>query len=69
MPLYEYKCNSCAKEFEYLTTSVKAAEEVKCPSCGSSDVKKLISAGVVRPGAPSGLNTFGGSCGGGGGFT
>lgn len=69
MPLYEYKCNSCNKVFEHLTTSVKATEEVKCPSCGSSDIKKLISAGVVRTGAPSGLNTVGSSCGGGGGFT
>ncbi|MBM9520432.1 zinc ribbon domain-containing protein [Desulforhopalus vacuolatus] len=69
MPLYEYKCNACNKEFEYLTTSIKAAEEVKCPSCGSSDVKKLISSGVVRPGALSGLKTAGSSCGGGGGFT
>ena len=41
MPIFEYKCNKCGKEFEELVGS--SDEEVKCPGCGSSDVEKLFS--------------------------
>lgn len=43
MPIFEYKCNECAKEFEIIQLAGRK-EEVKCPDCGCADVKKLISA-------------------------
>ena len=45
MPLYEYKCKKCEKEFQSITT-VKKREHSKCPYCGGSG-KKLPSTGVA----------------------
>ena len=43
MPIFEYKCNQCEKEFEKL---VFAGEEnnILCPECKSQDVVKKMSA-------------------------
>ncbi len=41
MPIYEFKCNSCGKEFEALVMSQD--EEVRCPECGSEKVERLLS--------------------------
>ncbi|MDA8136918.1 MAG: zinc ribbon domain-containing protein [Desulfobacteraceae bacterium] len=43
MPIFEYQCNACKKEFERL---VFACEEGKiiCPGCQSRDVTKKMSA-------------------------
>ena len=40
MPIYEYKCRGCDTEFEEL---VKIGETPDCPSCGGSDLEKLVS--------------------------
>lgn len=42
MPIYEYDCNACGERFSTLTFSHK--EAALCPSCGSADVTKLLSA-------------------------
>ncbi|HPR65311.1 MAG TPA: zinc ribbon domain-containing protein [Thermoanaerobaculia bacterium] len=42
MPLYEYACQACGESFEMLVFS--SAETVDCPSCGSEDVRKKVSA-------------------------
>lgn len=39
MPIYEYRCQECGKEFEEL---VRTAKKVECPECGGK-VRKLIS--------------------------
>jgi len=43
MPLYEYYCDRCRKEFS-LTMSVSAHEkaEATCPGCGNRDTRPLI---------------------------
>ena len=43
MPIFEYKCNQCKKEFEKL---VFAGEDknISCPECKSLDVVKKMSA-------------------------
>ncbi|WP_457551173.1 FmdB family zinc ribbon protein [Desulfobacula sp.] len=43
MPIFEYKCNECKKEFEKL---VFAGEDnnISCPECKSMDVVKKMSA-------------------------
>ncbi len=43
MPIYEYKCNTCEKVFEVITTSHLTKKPV-CKKCGSEDVQKLLSA-------------------------
>ena len=73
MPIYEYRCGSCAERFEELVR--KLDETPPCPDCGSADVERLLStfAGV---GASGGVampdysrlahhRNSGGCCGGG----
>jgi putative FmdB family regulatory protein len=40
MPIYEYRCKKCKKEFEAL---VRADDPVACPACSSKRVEKLLS--------------------------
>ncbi|MCK5695404.1 MAG: zinc ribbon domain-containing protein [Desulfobacula sp.] len=41
MPIYEYKCNACNKNFE---TLVMGGSIPECPSCDSRDLSRLMSA-------------------------
>lgn len=43
MPLFDYRCADCKKKFTLLVGVVAEHQEEKCPICGGSDVKKLIS--------------------------
>lgn len=40
MPIYEYLCEKCGKEFELI---VFKEEDVVCPECGNRDLKKKMS--------------------------
>jgi putative FmdB family regulatory protein len=41
MPVYDYLCNDCHKEFEkVLTLNQHDHEEVRCPHCGSGNVEQ-----------------------------
>jgi putative FmdB family regulatory protein len=40
MPMYEYACQGCGKEFE---TLVRADTVPECPNCHSTELKKLLS--------------------------
>ncbi|MBN2722514.1 MAG: zinc ribbon domain-containing protein [Deltaproteobacteria bacterium] len=42
MPIYEYKCESCGKVLELLQ-EIDEPPISKCPECGSSEIRKLIS--------------------------
>jgi putative FmdB family regulatory protein len=42
MPVYEYSCNNCGLKFDYLVRS--SAEEIACPKCKQTDLKRLFSA-------------------------
>jgi putative FmdB family regulatory protein len=53
MPIYEYKCNSCGEVQEVLHKSMGKIESVKCSSCGSDDLKRLISVASVSMGGAS----------------
>jgi len=44
MPLYEYQCKTCGHRFEALV--YRSAHPV-CPSCGSQDLERLLSAFAV----------------------
>jgi putative FmdB family regulatory protein len=47
MPFYEYECQSC-KFYTEIMQKISDAPLKKCPSCGKSSMKKLISAPVFR---------------------
>lgn len=49
MPLFEYRCHSCSRDFELL---IRAQSEPACPECGGTQVEKLLSiASAAVPGA------------------
>ena len=55
MPLYEYTCSKCRKDFELL---VRGGQVPQCPHCGTKKLKRQMSvpataqfAGPVCPGA------------------
>jgi len=48
MPIYEYVCDKCNHCFEYLVFSNNDPLP-ECPKCRKKKVKKLMSAGAVRP--------------------
>ncbi|MCK5119278.1 MAG: zinc ribbon domain-containing protein [Candidatus Latescibacteria bacterium] len=43
MPIYEYQCAMCARAFEELIRSGKDERGLRCPNCGSTDVKRQFS--------------------------
>ncbi|MBK1635913.1 FmdB family zinc ribbon protein [Rhodovulum adriaticum] len=53
MPIYAYRCRSCAAEFELL---VRASDETApaCPECSSTDLSQRVSR-VAPPGKAEGI--------------
>lgn len=43
MPIYEYYCTICQREFEAMRPMSQADEPAACPSCGAK-AQKLVSA-------------------------
>jgi putative FmdB family regulatory protein len=67
MPIFEYRCADCEREFEAFVTADRSAE---CPSCrGGNLVKQLSSPGMVGVSAgakPAASVPASGGCGAGG---
>lgn len=43
MPIYEYLCHSCEKEFTELILKSDEEAQLRCPHCQGQDLKRLIS--------------------------
>jgi putative FmdB family regulatory protein len=43
MPIYEYHCNHCNKEFSELFFNAKDVNKIKCKYCHSRSLTKLVS--------------------------
>ncbi len=43
MPIYEYICLDCKKEYEILRSFNEADEPIDCDECGSENVKRKLS--------------------------
>ena len=66
MPIFEYRCSDCEREFEAFVTTARAAA---CPSCHGQNLEKLLSSpGMVgsNGGAKPPSFATGGGCGAGG---
>ncbi len=67
MPIFEYRCTDCERQFEAFVTTERAAE---CPACHGAHLAKLLSSpGMV--GSSNGSRNeasvpMGGGCGAGG---
>lgn len=48
MPIYEYKCKKCHKEFECLVLG--SNDDIACPDCAGENVRRLISACSYKSG-------------------
>jgi putative FmdB family regulatory protein len=42
MPIYEFECDKCKKQFEILTMSMSEEPNAVCPKCKSKKTHKLI---------------------------
>jgi putative FmdB family regulatory protein len=47
MPIYEYTCKSCKKQFEKLVKTMGSSAGVKCPECGSGETVRNLSVFAV----------------------
>ncbi len=43
MPIHEYRCADCRKKFEVLVLRAETGSSIRCPQCGGTSVKRLIS--------------------------
>jgi putative FmdB family regulatory protein len=69
MPIYEFHCSQCGKEFEELILNTKA--KPVCPDCGCQSCDKMLSSFRLGPGGGGGsygemstASTGSSSCGG-----
>lgn len=71
MPIYEYICQDCGKEFEKIVRFADANSDQPCPDCFGSRTYKKISVTAAFGSAFSGASasTSSAGCGSGGGFT
>lgn len=63
MPIFEYICRDCSKQFE---TLVQGSQTAACPSCQSANLEQQLSVFAVgRAGKPASSSSVGacGSCG------
>ncbi len=60
MPIFEFECQGCHREFEELV--MRSDEVIECPTCGCQDARKLMSCFAV--GGDARRAGGGGGCGG-----
>lgn len=55
MPIYEYKCEECGRQFELLRRMSQADTDLLCPQCSSEKIRRLVSSFAAGGcGAPAG---------------
>ncbi|MGI6296343.1 MAG: FmdB family zinc ribbon protein [Armatimonadota bacterium] len=61
MPIYEFHCQSCDRNFELLI-GISRIHEATCPNCGSGDLKRAVSTFSSRTAGDDCYNHSGSSC-------
>lgn len=65
MPIYEYICQDCGKQFEMIRKMKEADSPIDCNKCYSQHVSRMISVFVSKSGENALASTGGGGgCGG-----
>lgn len=59
MPLFEYRCPTCDKEFELL---VRNQDVPACPDCGTDQLEKLLSVAAAPGSSHRALLPIAGGC-------
>jgi putative FmdB family regulatory protein len=60
MPIYEYACQGCGKEFEAL---VRSNARPECPHCHSTELEKMLSVFATTGSSAQTVPSFQGPCG------
>jgi putative FmdB family regulatory protein len=58
MPIYEYLCRNCHKQFQNLILNKKEEQTILCPECGGNNLKKLISRSIYHVSERDRLSAF-----------
>jgi putative FmdB family regulatory protein len=58
MPVYEYKCNHCKREFSQLFLNSKEILNARCKFCSSKNLRRLLSSFSVHQTEESRLSNF-----------
>ncbi len=58
MPIYEYRCNQCNREFSELILNPKGIKKVRCGYCHSRNLTRLVSSFSVHQTEESRLSNF-----------
>ncbi len=58
MPIYEYRCNHCNKTFSHLFLNTREVGDLRCKSCHSRDLTKLLSSFSIHQTEESRLRTL-----------
>lgn len=66
MPIYEYRCESCAEKFEVLTRFAERDNAQVCPACESPRTRVLVSSFASFSGGESDASDFASTSAGGG---
>jgi len=67
MPIYEYRCESCAEKFEVLTRFAERDSAQVCPACESTKTRVLVSSFAFAGAGDTSTSDFASEAGGGGG--
>lgn len=62
MPLYEYHCETCARDFEKRRSIAQADEPTRCPECASDEVTRKLSLFIALTKNDSATPWGGGGC-------
>ncbi|MBN1635219.1 MAG: hypothetical protein JW920_01820 [Deltaproteobacteria bacterium] len=58
MPIYEYKCNNCGNIQGILLRGYNDPDDLACDSCGSVDIKRIISRVNYHSSSSDRLNSY-----------
>jgi putative FmdB family regulatory protein len=62
MPIYEYICLDCKKEYEILRSFNEADKPMACNECGGENVKRKLSVVFAQSGGHAVSGGAGGGC-------